>query len=321
MINSSYNFDVAFSFVQKDEGLAYELYKLLCNRLSCFIYSEQQKRLAGADGEQIFNSVFSKESRIVIVLYRNEWGNTKWTAIEQTAIRNRGFEKGYDFVILVPTVDKFIPPEWLPKNRIWVGLERWGIESAASVIEARVQEFGGEVKLESVSDRVARAENNIKEKQKREQILASQEGMTLASSEVKNVITEDRNHEMEIKSKVAEWHLKVRDNKYNGVDIMSYGYYLTFQFYQKWANSPEDSYLFISLLRGYFDENGNSTDPFSENKQIDMTRVRFDINEFNQNGWTLIENREDFQSSKKLVELWFNKLLDLATEARMKNGQ
>ena len=26
-------------------------------------------------------------------------------------------------------------PDWLPKNRIWIGLERWGIEGAAGVIE------------------------------------------------------------------------------------------------------------------------------------------------------------------------------------------
>jgi hypothetical protein len=320
MTTDNFTYDVAFSFVQQDEGLAFELYKLLKDRLSCFIYSEQQKRLAGADGEQVFNSVFSKESRIVVVLFRNEWGNTKWTKIEETAIRNKGFDKGYEFVILIPTEDKFTPPDWLPKNRIWVGLERWGIESAASVIEARVQDFGGQIKIESISDRVARTEIEIKDKQKREQILHSQDGLTMAFAEVKNVIAEIKRHEAEIKSKATDWHIKVRDNTHNGCDIMSYGYYLTVQFYQQWANSSDGAYLFVALFKGYFDENGYASDPFHENKQIGMTRVQFDINEFNQNGWTLTETRKDFKTTNKLVEHWFTKLITLATEERMKRN-
>jgi len=320
MTIENFKYDVAFSFVQQDEELAFALYKLLKDRLQCFIYSDQQKRLAGADGEKVFNSVFSKETRVVVVLYRNEWGNTKWTRIEETAIRNRGYEQGYDFVILIPTDNKFSPPEWLPKNRIWIGLERWGIQSAASVIEARVQDFGVQINDESISEKVVRTENAIKEKQTREQVLNSQDGLTRAFSELDVIISEIKRHELEIRSNTANWHLRVRDNKQNACDIISYGYYLTFQFNMRWSDSLEGSYLLIALFKGYFDENDNSSDPFHENKLISSTRVQFDINEVNQYGWTLKETRNNFMTSNKIVENWFGKLINLATEERTKRN-
>jgi len=317
MTTGTYTYDIAFSFVQQDENLALELYKLLKDRLICFIYSEQQKRLAGADGEKEFNSIFSKESRIVVVLFRKEWGNTKWTKIEETAIRNKGFEKGYDFVILIPTENKCTPPEWLPKNRIWVGLERWGVESAASVIEARVQDFGGVIKIESISDKIVRTEQEIKDKNQREALLNSSKVITLANNELNEVIAEIKRQEAEIKSKTANWHIKVRKNNFGGCDIISYGYYLTFQYYQYGRNSPDGGYLYIGLFHGYFDENGSATDPFSENKRIEITRVRFDIDEFNQYGWTLTETRGNFMTSIKLVVFWFDKLTALIIKDRL----
>lgn len=198
---TKFNYDVAFSFTQQDEGLAFTFYKLLKDRLRCFIYSEEQKKLAGGDGETLFNSVYSKETRIVVILFRNLYGKTKWTRIEETAIRNRGYEDGYDFVLLIPTETPVSPPDWLPKNRLWIGLEQWGIESAASVIEAKVQEYGGVVKIESISDLVARTENKLKEKQERERILKSDRAIILASEELNSLKEIIKRHEKEIKDK------------------------------------------------------------------------------------------------------------------------
>ena len=209
-----YKYDVAFSFTQQDEQLAYTLYSLLKDRLSCFIYSEEQKKLAGGDGENLFNSVFSKESRIVVILFRQEYGITKWTRIEETAIRNRGYDEGYDFVILIPTEKQIAPPKWLPKIRLWVGLERWGIESAAGVIEARVQEFGGTVKIETIADIAARSENAINEKRKREELLNSSESVFLANEEVKNLKNIFKKQEEEIKEKTENWNIRYRENRH-----------------------------------------------------------------------------------------------------------
>lgn len=313
-----YKYDVAFSFAQQDEQLAYTLYSLLKDRLSCFIYSEEQKKLAGGDGEILFNSVYSKEARIVVILFRQEYGTSKWTRIEETAIRNRGYDDGYDFVILIPTEKQIAPPKWLPKIRLWVGLERWGIESAAGVIEARVQEFGGTVKIETIADIAAKSENAINEKRKREELLNSSGSIFLANEEVKNLKAIFKKQEEEILAKTENWNIKYRENKHNGVDILSYGYMLYFHFYQQWANSIHDAYLFLVIYQGYSDENGNINDPFGEHKLIHSIKLRFDIDDLDQKGWSLKDTRKNFMTSQKLADIWFAKFLPYTIKARDK---
>ena len=88
-------FDVAISFCARDESTAKRLHDVLLGRLSVFLYSEEQRRLAGTDGEVTFNAVYGKQARLVVVLYRAEWGETPFTRYEATAIRNRAFNAGY----------------------------------------------------------------------------------------------------------------------------------------------------------------------------------------------------------------------------------
>ena len=78
-MSASYKYDVAFSFLQRDEPLALQLNDLLQDRVKTFIYPERQKELAGTDGEETFGKVFGEEARLAVVLYRSEWGETKWT--------------------------------------------------------------------------------------------------------------------------------------------------------------------------------------------------------------------------------------------------
>lgn len=316
MHSEKYKYDIAFSFTQQDEQLAYTLYTLLKDRLNCFIYSEEQKKLAGGDGEILFNSVFSKESRIVVILFRQEYGKTKWTRIEETAIRNRGYDKGYDFVILIPTEKQVVPPEWLPKIRLWVGLERWGIESAAGVIEARVQEFGGIVKIETLSDKAARAEYEMNEKREREKLLNSSEAANLAHEEIKNLKAIFKKQAEEIKESTQNWNIRCRENKHNGIDILSYGFMLYFHYYEQMRNYINGAYLFMVIYKGISDEHGNFNDPFGDNKLIDSVKLRFDINDLNEKGWSSKDSRRNFITSQKLADSYFEKFLSFVVKGR-----
>jgi len=104
--------------------------------------------------------VFAEESRIVVVLYREGWGQTKWTRVEENAIRTRGFNEGHEFVLLVK-LDAAKPPVWLPPTRIYLGFERYGIDGVASAVETRVQASGGEVHTESVGEYAARVTRDL----------------------------------------------------------------------------------------------------------------------------------------------------------------
>jgi hypothetical protein len=183
MKQNSFKYDVAFSFLAQDESIATELNDLLQDRLNTFLYSKRQGEIAGTDGEETFNRVFSDESRTVVVLYRSNWGETLWTRIEKNAIRNRAYEHGYDFALFIPLDEPPTSPKWLPKTRLWIGLKRWGPQGAASVIEARVQEQGGEPHEENVQERAARLERSIKFAERRDKFLNSFEGVDLANKE------------------------------------------------------------------------------------------------------------------------------------------
>lgn len=178
-----YSYDVAFSFLAADEQLATALNDLLQDRLKTFLYSKRQAEIAGTDGEEKFNDVFGKQARLVVVLYRNGWGESSWTRIEETAIRNRAFEDGYEFVKFIPLEDPPTVPKWLPRTQIWIGLKRWGLPGAAAAIEARVQEMGGEPREETAEDRAARLDRSNRFFQARHEFLHSKEGVKAANEE------------------------------------------------------------------------------------------------------------------------------------------
>jgi hypothetical protein len=175
-----FEYDVAFSFNALDEGIATQLNDLLSPRLKTFIYSERQREIAGTDGQERFSEVYGKTARLVVVLFRPEWGETPWTRVERDAIKNRSLNDGWDFTTFVPTVERPQMPPWLPKTRLYVGLERWGIEAAAAVIEARVAELGGNPREETVVERADRFARAAKFKQMQEQFQSSDTGVKAA---------------------------------------------------------------------------------------------------------------------------------------------
>lgn len=179
MPTSQFEYDVAISFGYKDEPFANKLYELLKGRLKVFLYSKEQEKLAGTDGEATFNEVFGQQAKLVVVLYREAWGNTPFTRFEETAIRNRAYSDGYDFTVFIPMDDteRQKMPNWVPKNRLYVGLERWGIEGACGVIEARFSELGGEVHEETVQEIAAKAAEKLAYEERREKHLSTHEGV------------------------------------------------------------------------------------------------------------------------------------------------
>jgi hypothetical protein len=166
--DDGFKYDIAFSFVREDESLATQLNDRVRDRYPTFLYSRAQDQLVGTDGEKTFNAVFGKEARIVAVLFRPEWGQTPWTRIEETAIRNRAHEKGYDFTTFIVTKPGTSIPDWLPKTRIWYDLPRFGLDGAAAVLAARVQDRGGTAVPETLPDRAARLQRDQELSQQRD---------------------------------------------------------------------------------------------------------------------------------------------------------
>jgi hypothetical protein len=178
--SDAFKYDIAFSFVKEDEGLATQINDLVQDRYRTFLYSRAQEQLAGTDGEETFNAVFGEQARTVAVLLRPEWGQTAWTRIEETAIKNRAYSQGYDFATFIVTVPKSPIPPWLPRTRIWYDLERFGLNGAATLLEARVQQHGGTAVQETLADKAARLERARAFNQQQEAFQHSFEGVKAA---------------------------------------------------------------------------------------------------------------------------------------------
>jgi hypothetical protein len=179
-MTDQFKYDIAFSFLSKDEPVAQEINDLLQDRYRTFIYSEHQKKLAGTDGEETFKRVFAKEARLVAVLFRPEWGTTPWTRIEQTAVRDRAHDEGYDFCTFISMKEHVERPAWLPKNRLLYLLNRFGLKGAAAALEGRLQEQGVTVHEETVADRGQRLKRAAEFAAEADQFRRSEEGVRSA---------------------------------------------------------------------------------------------------------------------------------------------
>lgn len=181
MAASDFKYDVAFSFLTVDESVATQLHAKLKGRLSSFLYTDaaRQREIGGRDGDEAYGRVFGEEARTVVVLYRSGWGDKGFTQIESTAIRNRGFDHGHEFLTFINR-DNSPLPKWLPKSRVWVGLDRFGVDHAATVIESRVQEAGGEPYDETAIARAERMQVEHLAENDRQLFLDSQDGAKAA---------------------------------------------------------------------------------------------------------------------------------------------
>ncbi|ANM05252.1 hypothetical protein AMC78_CH03183 [Rhizobium phaseoli] len=203
MTNRDFEYEVAFSFAAQDEAIATQLNDLISDRLQTFIYSERQKEIAGRDGQEAFSEVYAVKARLVVVLYRATWGQTPWTRVEMDAIKNRSLNDGWDFTVFIPTEAKPSVPPWLPKTRLWVGLERWGAEGAAAVIEARATECGADIREETIKERAARHERKEALRQKQRQFVNSDVGVNAARGAYASVKAANPARTMSVRPR---WH-------------------------------------------------------------------------------------------------------------------
>src|SRR4051812_732061 len=111
-------YDVAISFLNDHHPLALQIKDGLADRLTTFVYSQEQAELVGRykDGVDAFTQVFRRDSRVCVVLHSKGWGQKGMTFVEETAMKERALSpgQGWDFLIVV-CLDDAAPPDWIPK--------------------------------------------------------------------------------------------------------------------------------------------------------------------------------------------------------------
>lgn len=144
-------YDVAISFLSKDEPLAVKIHAELSKHLNVFIYSKRQEELAGTDGLESFREVFLSKARLVVVLYRDGWGKTPWTVVEELAIKDRVFRGGWDSLLFVTLDDRSTPPVWLPLTHLRLNYASYS-DDLIGAIKMRAQELGSALKIETAGE-------------------------------------------------------------------------------------------------------------------------------------------------------------------------
>jgi hypothetical protein len=241
-----FQYDIAFSFTKEDEGAATQINDLLQDRYRTFLYSKAQEKLAGTDGEETFSAVFKEQARSVAVLLHPEWGSTPWTRIEQTAIRNRGFDEGYDFATFIVTEPGTPVPRWLPKARIWYDLQRFGLDGAAAVLAARIQERGGDAVQETLAARTARLERAQKFSGERKAFADSHEGVNASRAAHRRLVA-DIKASSDMLGSVG---CRVQDVQYDNITmVVGSGVVLTVRYEQRYVNTLDG----VALTAKFYD--------------------------------------------------------------------
>ncbi len=296
-----YKYEVAFSFLQADESIAYQINDLIQDRIETFLYSKKQEELGGTDGEKKFNEVFYKESRVVVVLYRNGWGLTPWTRIEETAIKNKAFDNGWEFLLLVNLDKTSNLPTWIPKSYIWFDFERWKVEGLAPVIEQKVKESGGHARPDSIADKAKRFGRLRAAVKERELFLRNGDAVLASDTEVENMIQLLKESKEQIEDPATFFKLSTEERLKEMYQFGHDSYYLCFNWHHQYYEI-KDRNLVVSIYeqRGHYGMN--------DERRIKRIEYKFDRALIGHNIWT--EGNKIYTSSE-LVHFWVDNFLDV----------
>lgn len=296
-----YKYEVAFSFLQVDELIAYQINDLIQDRIETFLYSKKQEELGGTDGEKKFNEVFYKDSRIVVVLYRNGWGQTPWTRIEETAIKNKAFDKGWEFLLLVNLDKTSKLPPWIPKSYIWFDFERWKAEGLAPVIEQKVKECGGETRPDSIGDKAKRFQRLRDAVKERDLFLRKGDAILVSDTEVANMIQLLKESKAEIEDPATFLNLSTEERLKEMYQIGHDSYYLCFNWLHQY-HEIKDRILVATIYeqRGHYG--------IRDDRVIQETKYTFDRALNGNNIWTAGTKT---YISTELVHFWVSNFLDV----------
>jgi hypothetical protein len=246
------NYDIAISFLHEDQALAQQLTDRLSEYFKVFMYARAQDELAGTDGLERFTSVFRDQSSLVVILYREKWGKTPWTRVEETAIKERGLNKGWNSIFIVALEAKPNLPTWFPGFQIYADLNQFGIEQIIGAIRTRATELGATPREITVAERAEAARRKIDLNKKREQLFSTSEGVTAANAMVHSLFEDVLKQAPAIAEQFTEYRLQasadsnllvIRSNTGDAVSVA-----LKWKYYA--GNSLRDASLTLDQAQG-----------------------------------------------------------------------
>jgi hypothetical protein len=150
----AYDYDIAVSFLARDEPLALQIRDALAP-LKVFVYSKAQEEVAGTDGVAAFRDVFRHRARVSLVLFRPGWGESKWTRVEETAIRDHCLDANWEHLMFVRLERADAIPKWVPDSYVYLDFQTFGIPDLIGAIKTKLARLGVELRAPTAAERAA----------------------------------------------------------------------------------------------------------------------------------------------------------------------
>ena len=97
-----WNFDFAISYADEERGIANDIYRFLINRGATVFFSNNEKSfLLGKKLKPKFTSIFSTETKFVIVIVSKSYGEKYWTKFELDTALFEAKNRQYEFILPV----------------------------------------------------------------------------------------------------------------------------------------------------------------------------------------------------------------------------
>ncbi len=313
MAKGNFKYDVAISFLVQDISLAKALYDRLSEGLEVFFFPRSQEELAGTDGLESMRVKFRDESRLNVVLYRPKWGNTPWTAVEATAIKDSCLATAFRslfFFVVEPTQEL---PTWLPETHVRFNYSDFPLDQAVGAIKLRVQERGGHYTPITPIRKaeILKAKGEFRSDKAR---MSSDEGRNMVFAKVEELFDEVRKHCDEVNAagdvqiRYAA-HLR-RGDREQSCTITNDRVSLRVFWYQPYSNSLDTAFLGVNEFnQGLLIPPGHLHLVTPE--VIHDEKLLPDLSPARDYGWTFERKPERFISSKELANHCVLQLLDL----------
>ena len=229
--------------------------------------------------------------------------------MEETAIRNRGFDEGFDFLLVI-SLDESGGPAWMPKTRIWLGFERFGLDGAAAVVDARVQDAGGRPKPETARERAARLGRQAAAEEERSRFLRSKAGVDAARAEVEHLFAylETESAAIAAADPALDLQLRRKPGDRHVCAVSSRRASFTLGWWNEYGNTLDSSSLLLREFDMFYSFGGISRD----HEASDEERYHYSRTLAGEAAWHSERDPERLLSTTQLGDALLTRLLDRA---------
>ena len=247
----NHKYDIAISFLAADEPLAVQVADALAP-LNVFVFSKKQEQLAGTDGVESFREIFRNEALVSLVLYRRPWGETPWTRVEETAIKDSCLASGWSHLMFVRLEQDGGIPKWVPDSYLYMDFQTFGLSDLVGAVKAKLAGLGVDLKPPSAAERAVRAAKAERFQEETKTLLRSGAQIFYEACSQLFEATQEKLAEVRERTGWTIYSGFERDEFVASVDGASVATYAR----ELYANTASDAYLSLGIFRGRVLTNG-----------------------------------------------------------------